>query len=320
MQVNKSKHCLNCNHEINESNYCQNCGQLNSDKKLSIKQILKDFIGDYFTFDSKFFRSIFPLLIKPGRLTQEYLNGKRTHYILPFRLYIFTTFVFFFVLTLNTKIDFDKFSHKQQTGIGEKIPDTTSVNNSSLESKINTELNKNIYPSIDSKKNKNKDDLKGKDYEFTLQDTTIASSPFLTYIVNKSRYISNLGDKGSDIFVKEIINQVPKLMFILLPIFALLLKLIYFRQKILYVEHLVFSLHIHTFFFLILLLTIFFTNTYLIGILIFVTLIYLLLSIINFYQQTVFKSFIKFVILTSLYMISLIPALALLMFIAFLSI
>lgn len=54
-----------------------------------------DFLGHYFTFDSKFFHSIVPLVIKPGFLSREYAKGRRVSYILPLRLYIFTTFIFF---------------------------------------------------------------------------------------------------------------------------------------------------------------------------------------------------------------------------------
>jgi len=61
-------------------------------------------MGDYFTFDSKLFRSLFPLIGKPGHLTNEYNKGKRASYILPLRLYVFTTFLFFFIITVNNKI------------------------------------------------------------------------------------------------------------------------------------------------------------------------------------------------------------------------
>ena len=105
MKQNKTTHCLNCGAYIGETNYCHNCGQMNTDKRLTLKQLLHDFFGDYFTFDSKFFRSLFPLLVRPGHLTREYVSGRRVSYVLPLRLYIFTTFVFFFVLALNTKFD-----------------------------------------------------------------------------------------------------------------------------------------------------------------------------------------------------------------------
>ena len=100
MQVNKSTHCLNCGTEIGDANYCPGCGQLNSDRKVSLRQLLGDFFGDWFAFDSKWFRSLRPLLLKPGFLTREYLAGRRTAYILPLRFYIFTTLLFFVLYSM----------------------------------------------------------------------------------------------------------------------------------------------------------------------------------------------------------------------------
>ncbi|HDL18667.1 MAG TPA: DUF3667 domain-containing protein [Bacteroidetes bacterium] len=64
---------------------------------MTVRRFLKEFIGDYFTFDAKFFRSLFPLLFKQGHLTKEYISGRRANDIYPLRLYIFTTFLFFFI-------------------------------------------------------------------------------------------------------------------------------------------------------------------------------------------------------------------------------
>jgi uncharacterized protein DUF3667 len=101
----KSDICSNCKTDIGDANYCPNCGQINSHKQISLKQILKDLLGDYFTFDNKFFQSLWPLVGKPGHLTNEYISGKRNTYILPLRLYIFTTFLFFLVLSLISAVD-----------------------------------------------------------------------------------------------------------------------------------------------------------------------------------------------------------------------
>ncbi|KAA3610462.1 MAG: DUF3667 domain-containing protein [Calditrichaeota bacterium] len=101
----KNDICHNCKTHIGDNNYCPNCGQINSHKQIHLAQILKDLLGDYFTFDSKFFRSIWPLVGKPGHLTTEYVSGRRNTYILPLRLYIFTTFLFFLILSLSSKVD-----------------------------------------------------------------------------------------------------------------------------------------------------------------------------------------------------------------------
>lgn len=57
-------------------------------------------VGDFFHFDSKFFRSILPLFIKPGFLTKQYIEGKRVSYIHPLRLFFFVTIMT--VIVANT--------------------------------------------------------------------------------------------------------------------------------------------------------------------------------------------------------------------------
>ena len=101
MNHHSIKNCPNCGHSVSGMKYCPNCGQKNVSKKLSLSQLIKDFSSDYFTFDSKFFHSLIPLMFKPGFLTREYVEGRRSTYILPLRLYIFTTFIFFLVVVVR---------------------------------------------------------------------------------------------------------------------------------------------------------------------------------------------------------------------------
>lgn len=324
MKLNKSKHCLNCHREINDSNYCPHCGQLNSDKKLTLRQILKEFLGDYFTFDSKFFRSLFPLIFKPGHLTREYLKGKRVSYIFPLRLYLFTTFLFFFVVTVNTKMDFDKYTEEavatDSTQIEKKADDIPWDMDENFEERIKSETKKNIIYSVDSSDTSNETKVEGPGFRFSFGDSTADESAFARYMNNKGKYLASLGEDGSAMFWKEIINQLPKVMFVLLPLFALFLKVLYARRKILYVEHLVFSLHIHTFIFIMLIAASLISNVYIIFGIVFIIFIYIFLSQYNFYKQSVIKSIFKFMILMSFYFFALIPAFAILAFLAFVSV
>jgi hypothetical protein len=318
MKLNKSKHCLNCNEEINSSNYCPNCGQINSDKKLTTLELIKDFLGDYFTFDSKFFRSLIPLIIKPGHLTREYINGKRVSYIFPLRLYIFTTFIFFFVVTLNTKIDINNYSDDSNSL--ESSNTTKSDSTLTKEEIIKKEFTKGIVYNIDSTKNRKDILVSGPGFSFSVDSTKEGKKSWVKYLTNKSKHLASMGKEGQVLLLKELINQIPKVMFVLLPLFALLLKLLYLRSKMLYVEHLVFSLHIHTFIFLMFLIFVFIPNEYVFLLIVILILLYLFLSIYNFYRQSVSKSFIKFFILIFTYVITLIPSFVLLLVLAMISI
>ncbi len=103
-KLRKSLKCLNCGTSMEDYNYCPECGQINTTKQVPLKLFFHDILGDYFTFDSRFFRSFIPLLRKPGHLTNEYNSGRRVSYILPLRLYLFVTILFFFIISLQGKI------------------------------------------------------------------------------------------------------------------------------------------------------------------------------------------------------------------------
>lgn len=92
--------CDNCGAKLEaEAEYCHLCGQKNLTNDIHMKEFLSQFMSDYFTFDSKFFKSILPLLFKPGFLTDEFFAGRRVRYIPPLRLYIFISIVFFLILS-----------------------------------------------------------------------------------------------------------------------------------------------------------------------------------------------------------------------------
>lgn len=94
--------CLNCNAAYDPGDrFCRQCGQETADHSKNMRVFLGAFLADYFTFDNKLFRSIVPLLIRPGFLTTEYLSGKRVSYIPPLRMYLFISLVFFLVLGLS---------------------------------------------------------------------------------------------------------------------------------------------------------------------------------------------------------------------------
>lgn len=88
--------CLNCGKPI-DSAFCPDCGQENTPTAASLRSLLADAWEEVFKLDAKIFRSINLLLLKPGQLTNEYLAGRRVRYVTPFKLYFFTSFLFFLV-------------------------------------------------------------------------------------------------------------------------------------------------------------------------------------------------------------------------------
>lgn len=103
-QTLERKPCKNCNSEL-VGLYCSECGQKNS-QLLSIKEILKEFSDNVFSFDTRFFITLKYLITKPGLLTTEYWLGRRTKYLPPLRLYLVMSLMYFFSSSIiNPGID-----------------------------------------------------------------------------------------------------------------------------------------------------------------------------------------------------------------------
>ena len=91
--------CRNCRRPLTGA-WCSGCGQRHSARMLTLRELFSDVISEFLTWDSKMMRSVRPLLFQPGFLTNEYLAGRRTRYILPTRLYIIISIIVFFLLLM----------------------------------------------------------------------------------------------------------------------------------------------------------------------------------------------------------------------------
>lgn len=111
--------CLNCNNEFS-GNYCNNCGQKKSKGTLTMKMVMKDFVENVFLFDSRLYKTLIGLLIKPGHTVSTYLSGKRKTYLPPFQF-----FLLFMTLYL---LIFNFFGDRVMTMINRGIqPDQTNL-------------------------------------------------------------------------------------------------------------------------------------------------------------------------------------------------
>ena len=84
-------YCQNCKTPY-EGIYCHECGQSVKEFNKPIKFLIFDIVGNVFAFDTRFWKTIFTLIFKPGTYTANYIQGQRARYMSPFRLYIFTSF------------------------------------------------------------------------------------------------------------------------------------------------------------------------------------------------------------------------------------
>jgi len=238
-KLRKKASCSNCDSTLSDDNYCPVCGQQNTTRDVEMGMLLRDFIDDFFSVDSRLFKTITPLLFKPGLLTVEYTSGRRVKYLPPLRMYLVISIVYF-LIPLNP----------------DEAPLEIKKDGVVINPKENMELNL-----LGNKLELNFDRIKN--------DTVYRDNmTHLMWLDSKYHWFFNLiGEQASkkimehsfvivadkkrqDDFVGIIVANFPKMMFVLLPVFALLIFLFFWGTKPLYVETLVFSLHCHSFLFL----------------------------------------------------------------------
>lgn len=96
LKERKEKDCLNCGAEIH-GRYCHVCGQENVETRESFWHLLTHFVYDITHFDGKFFSTVKYLLLRPGYLSYEYMKGRRTRFLNPIKMYVFTSAIFFLI-------------------------------------------------------------------------------------------------------------------------------------------------------------------------------------------------------------------------------
>src|SRR5438093_11618744 len=95
-------HCENCGAEL-QGHWCGQCGQAAVDYRRSFRHVVADVLDSFLNWDSKFFTTIALLIVKPWRLTNEFLAGKRVCYVNPLRLYLLASILFFFAVNYGAK-------------------------------------------------------------------------------------------------------------------------------------------------------------------------------------------------------------------------
>ena len=92
--------CDNCGAE-KVGHYCAVCGQSDRNYRRNVFPVIGEVLSETFEFDSRLLKTLPKLLVRPGFLSMEFSLNRRARYLSPFRLYLFTSIVFFFVLSLS---------------------------------------------------------------------------------------------------------------------------------------------------------------------------------------------------------------------------
>jgi hypothetical protein len=96
--------CLNCGTQLTDT-FCPHCGQRAGDAHLSVRDLLHELAAEHFGLDTKVARTLVALVRHPGRLTLEFLAGRRARYLPPLRLYVSLSVLYFLFASLSNGLD-----------------------------------------------------------------------------------------------------------------------------------------------------------------------------------------------------------------------
>src|SRR5256886_1107946 len=285
-------HCENCGATL-AGPHCAQCGQAAIDYRRSFRHVIVDVLDSFLNWDSKFFATIGLLIVKPWRLTNEFLAGKRVRYLHPLRLYLLASILFFFAINYGAKglrLEPGKISEKNRAAVSAAVAEKRD--------EIEAELDKDNLSADERKKAQEDLDYLTKPSPAATTaaeeqpSPTIAPTasptqpsptmtpegsppepgkrtygavnerPFLVFDADKksstpferwleARAKEKMGEHGTKmgLFITTLFSNLPYMMLCCIPLFALVLKVLYIRRHIFYIDHLIYALHIHTFFY-----------------------------------------------------------------------
>jgi len=257
--------CPNCDYQFDETdNFCPNCGQENHTHKLPVKHFVFEYLESAFHFDTKMIATLRDLLIYPGRITVNYNQNKRARYVPPMRLYIFISFIFFFLIAVipetphqnrqtnkkeRSEIRINDLKFGSSSELVEDSVDSTDAVDKLLSPYVGHKkdaLTKALYDSI--RRSPSPDNELIDEYlAASKHDVTWYNRNFQRNLVKM-----NTGHFSGEELVHKMQKTISSLMFFLMPLFAFFLWVLYWRKKRYYTEHLVLSIHIHCIAFIIL--------------------------------------------------------------------
>ncbi|HWL41081.1 MAG TPA: DUF3667 domain-containing protein [Gemmatimonadaceae bacterium] len=218
--------CLNCGAPL-VGHFCGECGQRDIPPYPGVRELTLDAISELSGWDGRFSSTVRTLVRRPGMLTREFLEGRRARYTSPVRLYLSASVAYFLLAAAAPNVRIGD----TVTGVNVSATTTGSAPEDSRASRVG---------SVATAALESGEALSETERAATLAEIERAPPvmrPFLRRVVL---------DPGG--FRRGIVETMPRMLFVLLPLFAGIVALFYRGRK--YPEHLYFAIHLHTFLFL----------------------------------------------------------------------
>lgn len=281
------KDCLNCGAVV-QGRYCQACGQENVEPKESAWGLVTHFFYDITHFDGKFFSTLGLLLRKPGFLSKEYARGRRASYLNPVRMYIFTS-AFFFILFFSffyklgdwgvgqntdgkeiadSSLAALNYVSKKALGNAKNAADSAAVKEGLVaiqrftDSLIKQPAGRNGERTVKANVRMllNSDQYRSVAHYDSLQKTLPPANRdgwLRTAVMHREIQVhEKIRQEGVNAvlrgWVDRFIHRFPQMLFVSLPLVALILQLLYIRKRkqFYYVNHAIFLVHIYVYSFI----------------------------------------------------------------------
>jgi hypothetical protein len=289
LTVAASKKCRNCGYAFGPTppNYCPQCAQESHEHPPTVAEFLHEFVLHYIALEGKLWRTLALLFFKPGSLTRYYLAGVKGRYVPPLRLYLTASILFFLVVKFAGvgnlfKINPDTAPAKPAQSRSQPL--TTDEQRAEVQAQVQDELQKQAQAALAAARKQlpaasadklekvmkpglvvganrpqgiTLDGLSTEALEKPAKDV-VQCLPNNTNCLKVKDYISTrYGNQTVGEVTRHVrdkmLSLAPYALFLFLPLFALLTKILYFRRGMYYGEHLVYAFHVHTFAFFVLL-------------------------------------------------------------------
>ena len=270
-ETRQTRTCRNCGHDAIEK-FCARCGQENTHHVLPLGDVLRDLLDEFAKFDSRLLVTLKPLLTRPGFLTNEFLAGRRAGYIAPLRLYFMISTVYFLA-----------FSYRAAGQIQHAFENPKPI---SLSAPATLPFASPVRPTP-------KPAASPAAVDPSAQEKARAKRERRERLTKK---LTTGSAEGGKWFVEHMTT----LTIFLIPVYALLLRILYARSRRLYMEHLVFMLHLQAFSFLVSLPILLLTNDFMSwSMLLNVTVdaVYMFFALRRVYRQGPWKTIVKVALL-----------------------
>lgn len=199
--------CANCAAALDGA-FCAACGQPADTRVPTVPALFGEILDGFFNVDSRVWRTLIPLVSKPGFLTVEYFAGRRARYVAPFRLYLVVSLFSLIVGSIVGEVDSSAAGFQTVDTSDEGLP-------SDFNCDFRTEITEGAW--------------------------------FWQRIEATCERLAT--DGGWRLALQGFQNRLPLLLFVTLPVYAVVLELLYLFSDRRYAEHLFFLFHVHAFFY-----------------------------------------------------------------------